>query len=690
MAPEMLARQGYGRAADYWSLGCIAYEMLSGLPPFSRKRNEGSKDLFRKIMSEKVKMPSGASAEVCKLLKGLLNRNVQARLGTAKSTMFETGGVAGLKAQPFFSHKGEIRDWDLLEKKQVQPPEATFLSSTMTTTTTTKDGNKNSKNDNDTDLKHFHSDFTNMTLPRSVVEMSQEDFYPRRVESDLFRGFSFIQQDFELPHRDELTLKTYWESEADHDEESASDVASSKFDVAVTTGEERTMNPDSQPPEKKKRPPRKRKKKTKDGALAGGGGESNTVGTSSAPPSQQAPSETSTAAGEDDEEQHKKHDGGNPGMVVNAITSTPLNNDQVIGEKEPQSNKSTFGGSSATDLPIAKIKQEAAREDTSNRLTSHNSPKLQLVAVSAKTNLPPPPSRDTSMTQMFRGRTGTVPPRPPPPSPKPAKAEWQEVTTGSVGGANDKRGTIRRQQQTRQQPQQPMGSSTAMRHSQQGSGVAGGWTNVNGVSTATRQTQQQQSVGARVPLMPTRSAGDARGQPPGTSANRANGWQQQPLSQPNRGARGTAAEADSLQAPRHGWLAQSGGTARNNISNNNSHRRLDGTESEPSTDWRQHSMSLRSKSNDQQQQRPSAATTTTLHHQRPQTATPTAVTNTVPGPAAWPSLNPQRSSPMSSAARGVNNSARTGGAASGLGIASNAPPPPPQKLKGAWATRAKT
>jgi len=37
MAPEMVARKGYGRAADFWSLGCIAYEMLSGLPPFTSK-----------------------------------------------------------------------------------------------------------------------------------------------------------------------------------------------------------------------------------------------------------------------------------------------------------------------------------------------------------------------------------------------------------------------------------------------------------------------------------------------------------------------------------------------------------------------------------------------------------------------------------------------------------------------------
>ena len=95
MAPEMLSRQGYGRPADYWSLGCIAYEMLSGLPPFRSK--QGGKDLFRKIMSEKVKMPPGSTAAACKLLKGLLNRNVLARLGTTRSTMFEVGGVAALK-----------------------------------------------------------------------------------------------------------------------------------------------------------------------------------------------------------------------------------------------------------------------------------------------------------------------------------------------------------------------------------------------------------------------------------------------------------------------------------------------------------------------------------------------------------------------------------------------------------------
>ena len=40
LAPEILLKVGHGKAVDWWTLGSLIYEMLTGLPPFYTQDRE--------------------------------------------------------------------------------------------------------------------------------------------------------------------------------------------------------------------------------------------------------------------------------------------------------------------------------------------------------------------------------------------------------------------------------------------------------------------------------------------------------------------------------------------------------------------------------------------------------------------------------------------------------------------------
>ncbi len=58
LAPEVLAREGYGKAVDWWSFGSILYEMLTGVPPFYEQDRE---KLFKSIKDEEPEYPAELS-----------------------------------------------------------------------------------------------------------------------------------------------------------------------------------------------------------------------------------------------------------------------------------------------------------------------------------------------------------------------------------------------------------------------------------------------------------------------------------------------------------------------------------------------------------------------------------------------------------------------------------------------------
>jgi Protein kinase domain/Ankyrin repeats (many copies) len=66
LAPEMIKRNGHGKAVDWYLLGVVFYEMVVGMPPyFSSNKDE----LINNIQRGKLKIPASLSLEAKELIK---------------------------------------------------------------------------------------------------------------------------------------------------------------------------------------------------------------------------------------------------------------------------------------------------------------------------------------------------------------------------------------------------------------------------------------------------------------------------------------------------------------------------------------------------------------------------------------------------------------------------------------------
>ena len=113
ISPEILLGTGHDHTSDWWALGILIYEMLTGIPPFyDKNRNK----MFLNIERGKIRWPDhekhgiSVSEEAQDLITKLLDRDRTKRLGA-------NGGEEVL-AHPFFS---SVNLNDLIDKKIKAP-----------------------------------------------------------------------------------------------------------------------------------------------------------------------------------------------------------------------------------------------------------------------------------------------------------------------------------------------------------------------------------------------------------------------------------------------------------------------------------------------------------------------------------------------------------------------------------------
>ncbi|XP_047017641.2 protein kinase C epsilon type [Ictalurus punctatus] len=160
VAPEMIQGQKCSTSVDWWALGVLMYEMLTGCRPFD---DEDWLKLCESIIEDEPEYPLSLSKNAVSILKAFLKKDPKTRLGCEKSRFRRK--EEAIRVHPFF----KTINWVLLEQKKITPPFKPLI--------TTK-----------TDVTNFKEEFTREELTLSLVNNAIiEDFSQKE-----FQGFSYI------------------------------------------------------------------------------------------------------------------------------------------------------------------------------------------------------------------------------------------------------------------------------------------------------------------------------------------------------------------------------------------------------------------------------------------------------------------------------------------------------------------
>ncbi|KAJ2612879.1 Serine/threonine-protein kinase Sgk2 [Coemansia sp. RSA 1365] len=176
LAPEVLLRQRYGKEVDWYCLGAVLYEMLTGLPPFYDQDNN---TMYRRILHEPLHFPaslppplraSGTYNDSCSsgtagansigrlaqdFITRILERDPEKRLGHG------VFGTENIKRHVFFHGI----DWKKIYRQEYAPPYVPKVSSIF-------------------DLSNIDPEFRNEPIPESILSEGQVDIIAEAAEAE--------------------------------------------------------------------------------------------------------------------------------------------------------------------------------------------------------------------------------------------------------------------------------------------------------------------------------------------------------------------------------------------------------------------------------------------------------------------------------------------------------------------------
>ncbi|KPJ01908.1 PREDICTED: cAMP-dependent protein kinase catalytic subunit alpha-like [Papilio xuthus] len=109
LAPEVISSKAYSFPVDWWAVGILIYEMLSGYPPFYDSQPA---KIYDKILEGHYKCPKTINTDCRNLLKSLLQLNPSKRIGSFKNGAFD------IKIHPWFNGVS----WNSILQQSVEPP----------------------------------------------------------------------------------------------------------------------------------------------------------------------------------------------------------------------------------------------------------------------------------------------------------------------------------------------------------------------------------------------------------------------------------------------------------------------------------------------------------------------------------------------------------------------------------------